>query len=146
MAPPAREPLQPPRRASLLRRRTRRGFDAPGRVCPCVVRDLGNCAQACCVLLASRRDQPAHMRTAVTAPARCAGSRAFGRRASVLAAKNPGRGRTHALPEKLGGRKRVRFPRRRRHFVFRAATAAGGVRSRWRRRGARDGGVSGRVR
>lgn len=37
MAPPAREPLQPPWRAWLLRKRTRRGADAAGRVCTCVV-------------------------------------------------------------------------------------------------------------
>ena len=40
----------------------------------------------------------------------------------------------------------MRFPLRRRHFVLRAATAAGGVWNKWRRRETRDGGDSGRVR
>lgn len=40
----------------------------------------------------------------------------------------------------------MRFPLRRRHFVLRAATAAGGVGSGWRGRDTWDGGDSGRVR
>lgn len=103
MAPPAREPLQPPRRASLLRKRTWRRTDAPGRVCTCVVRALEGCAQAHCISSASHREGPGRMRAAVIAPACCGGGRAVVRRASLLAVKKVGVGGAHARPESGAG-------------------------------------------
>ena len=68
----------------------------------------GRYAQARVVSPASRRELPGHMRTAVTAPARCGQTHAVGWRASSLAAKSPDPGGAHARPENgAGGRECV---------------------------------------
>ncbi|XP_055254983.1 uncharacterized protein LOC129538953 [Moschus berezovskii] len=117
MALPAKEPLRPPLCDSFLRRRIRRGFGAPGRVCTCVVRALGG-TDAGVLLLAGLPP-----RTAET-HAYC-GHTAYRPWPSACAVKLD-QGVAQARPEKGGGRNGVPFHLRRRSFVLRAATPAGG--------------------
>ena len=123
MAPPAREPLRPPLCDSFLRRRIRRGFDARGRVCPCVVRTLGG-TYACVLLLAGLPPR--------TAETHAYGGHTGGRLWPGASAIKLDQGVAQARPEKGGGRNGVPFPLRRRHFVVRAATAPALGGSWWR--------------